>query len=194
MSLRIAPGKGFALSPSPPAKSFAPSDATDALVGQVILPVPYISQRPYANLCWAACVEMVLKRYGRPGQPRICVLCSQVAQMDCCNFWDEGKCDQGHWPIDLYQNFLGFNCEPIGQPINPESLVSEIKAGRPVQVFYQWQNGGFHTALVYGYYPDGQFEVADPLRGHGPASYDVILHAYGSGVWIGTYYGLAPRP
>jgi hypothetical protein len=164
------------------------ADAAEA--PELLLPVPYVSQRPYRNLCWAACVEMVLRRFGN-NLHRMCEMCSIVAGQDCCTTWDEGACDRGHWPIDLYARYE-MSCSPLNAPITPQAIVQEINAGRPVEVFYQWSAGGYHTALIYGYYADGRFALADPFFGPTPAAFDAILHAYGRGGWIVTYYNLAP--
>jgi hypothetical protein len=188
MTLRVLPGRGVAIRGA--ISDRAALEAAEA-PGK-LLPLPYVSQKPYTNLCWAACVEMVLRRYGDNTHP-MCKMCSMVAHQDCCNAWNSGVCDRGHWPADIYAAYE-FSCSPLNTPVTPQAIAQEIDAGKPVEVFYQWSAGGFHTALVYGYYADGRFALADPLFGTTPAAYDAILHAYGRGGWIVTYYNLAPPP
>ena len=60
MSLRMAVGAGS------PLQSMAAEDAAP-----VLLNVPYISQRPFRYLCWAACCEMVLNFYGTKPIPSV---------------------------------------------------------------------------------------------------------------------------
>jgi hypothetical protein len=192
VTLRVPPGRGLELVLQPSSSAITPEEALapEAAAPQRILPLPYVSQRPYANLCWAACVEMTLRLYGNNTHP-MCQMCSIVANQDCCVGWDESACDRGHWPYDIYMGFE-FSCVPLNTPITAQALAQEIDAGRPIEVFYQWSAGGFHTALIYGYYADGRFAVADPWFGGTPAPFDAILHAYGRGGWIATYHHLGP--
>jgi hypothetical protein len=188
VSLRVAPGDGIAVTPVAEAVGMGPGDPA---AGQdVLLPLPYVSQRPYTNLCWAACVEMVFRLNGVSNVP-MCQMCSMVVNHDCCDSWEDGICDRGHWPQDIYAKGH-FNCESMNAPATPQSVKQEIDAGRPVEVFYKWNSGSFHTALIYGYCADGRFAVADPWFGETPMPYESIVDGYGRGGWMVTYYHLGP--
>jgi hypothetical protein len=147
MSLRMAVGAGS------PLQSMAAEDAAP-----VLLNVPYISQRPFRYLCWAACCEMVLNFYGDETHP-LCALCTRAigGAYDCCAQMNPAQCDKGHWPQDIYVA-AGMDCSPVAGPLTPPSIAQEIDRGRPVEPFYRWNTGAIHTALICGYYPDGNLE------------------------------------
>jgi hypothetical protein len=69
-----------------------------------------------------------------------------------------------------------------------QKIQSEIDAGRPVEVYYQWSGGGSHVAQIVGYDGD-QLDVFDPAYGPGPRKYSFVVAAYGLGAWTSTYAG-----
>ncbi len=164
-------------------------DAAPTLPGNVfVLGVPYYSQRPFQNLCWAACCQMVLSL--RQPVPNLCTITSTVLGRNCC---DPGvDCDETHWPVDAYHR-LGYDCIPWNNAFDLGALDHEIRQyRRPVEAFLEW-NGSAHVVVVDGFSLDGQFlHCLDPWFGQGLISYETLHGAYGAGEWTCTYYQLQP--
>ena len=171
--------------------------------GDNVLPVPYCSQQPFLNLCWAACCEMVLQYYGANAL-RLCDLPSRAFSCNCCTSPAPPQCDQTYWPEDVYaQSFLSslpvpaalvpFDCQRFEQPFTVDAVQHEIDGQRPIHAMFQWTSGGSHLVVVSGYHSNGDLQVQDPLYSSvGRASYEYVLQAYGAGNWIVTYYNLRP--
>jgi Papain-like cysteine protease AvrRpt2 len=160
--------------------------------GGLLLPVPYISQNPAKNLCWAACCEMVLRANNRSDK-RICDLANLFASgTNCCPDATIPACDQDQSAEDAYKkcgvSFQG----PYSYAFAWQGLVNEIQIGRrPVEVLYHWNDGsGQHLALLTGLHPSGYVFVNDPWKGWGWMAYQDVLDAYGLGKWIMTYQGI----
>lgn len=174
-----------------------PSETTaDMAVGGVLLPVDYVSQTPTANLCWAACAEMLLRANGEDNL-RMCGVaqifagasvdcCSNISQCDCAYASPDQVFTQIHLPGDLPDKY------PF--PFTWDGLVNEIRNGRrPVEVYFVW-NGGqrAHVALAIGVRTSDQsVYMNDPYYGSGWVSYQDVLDVYGyGGSWTETWQGI----
>jgi hypothetical protein len=165
------------------------------------LGVSYLSQRPQANWCWAACAVMVGKYFqvrdpDLGGGPTMCHLASIAHDNpNCCA--DPSQCDVGSWPDAVYRHLrISFDADVPSPPVNsdtaltPSQIRSEIAGRRPIEVLYRWSTQGSHVVLITGVYSDGQLQVYDPWFGvESPVTYDYVLKARGMGRWAGSYFG-----
>jgi hypothetical protein len=171
-----------------------PSSVTTPIVvpadSDILLPVPYYTQKPEQNLCWAACCAMVLGYYHQlPPPGGLSYITSTVLGPACSN---PAACDQTFSPFDAYSK-LKFPCKPWDAPFDMAGILHELGAGRPLQLLIQWGAGNIHTILVSGYYAATQdLNVLDPYNGVTSASYDFLQSGYGMGEWVGTFYNLQP--
>lgn len=157
----------------------------------VILPVPFVEQKPYRNLCWAACGEMVFAFKGR-SKVR-CDFASWRSRGDCCVGGYEPRCDNTAWPHQVYAApEFDLACKTASVAATERSIRAEIiDHKRPLQMYFAWNGGGGHTALIVGVLGNGLYRVLDPLWGPGSFSHDFLLHAYGKGgTWRKTWHGL----
>jgi len=155
----------------------------------VPLAVPYCTQRPFLNLCWAACCQMVFAYYGRPVQ--LCDITAAVFGVPCCN--EPTACDHGAWPETVYSNpQWNFQWQRMEQAFLLGNVIFEITANRPIETYYAWNGGGAHVALISGYYSNQDIQVLDPWYGPGRLSYQYVLAGYGQGAWTKTYFHLEP--
>lgn len=164
----------------------------DMVQGGLLLPVPFISQNPAKNLCWAACCEMVLRANNRTDK-RICDIAALFAGgANCCPDATVQACDQDQSAEDAYTK-CGISFQgPYSYAFSWQGLVNEIQiAHRPVEVLYRWNDGsGQHLALLTGLHPSGYLFVNDPWKGWGWMTYQDVLDGYGLGEWIMTYQGI----
>jgi hypothetical protein len=154
----------------------------------VTLPVPYVSQEPYDNLCWAACCSMVFQKFGL-STVALCSLATEAFGRDCCSSPDP-SCDNTHWPDDIFES-RSFSHQR-GGPLTLANILYEINAGRPVCAVFEWQGGGGHMIAICGYYPNGDVLIKDPMYGEGRVSLDFVAAAYNRGEWSDSYYNLSP--
>lgn len=83
---------------------------------------------------------------------------------------------------------LGIDRAGPDLPLTINTLLSELVAGRPVEVGYLWYAGGGHVALVTGFHRGTeQFYLSDPLMGEGRLPYLGIASGYGIGRWAVSY-------
>jgi hypothetical protein len=168
-----------------------PIDDPDA----TLLDVPYISQQPYANLCWAACCAMIFL-YRKTNIP-LCQLASEACNQQCCPKPSSKVCDRTHWPEDTFCNHR-FDCIHGDFPLTLAHILYEINAKRPVCAVLRWfgpygNDDSTHMIVISGYYPNGDLLVMDPLNGEGRLGYHYVEAAYGFGRWSESYYNLTPK-
>jgi hypothetical protein len=149
----------------------------------MVLPVPFVSQKPYNNLSWAACGAMVLQH--NYINVNLSDIASKVLGMDCRSM--PPPCDKPVWPQDMYKAY-GFSCQTVGAPLNLRSVKARIANMQPVQAYFQWEDGLGHMVLIVGCYANGDLLVHDPLRGRGRQTYHAVLYGYGRGSWQRTWY------
>lgn len=196
MPLYVAPGSGTQIVSAPGA---APLQS---------LGIKYVSQRPQANWCWAACTVMVASHLGAKdpdlgnSPPAMCHLAGVVHGLQTCCA-DPSSCDMGAWPEPAYAHLgITYNPDVPSPPVNSERTltVEEIRKQivdnrRPVEVLYKWNTHGAHVVLITGVYDDGQIEVLDPWFGiESPVSYDYVRGGRGMGRWAGSYSDFEMQP
>jgi hypothetical protein len=152
------------------------------------LPVPYFRQKQN-NWCWAACCQMVFSLFGLTTVEQ-CDMATTRFGTDCCTNPRSSTCDHGEWPESVYPLY-GFNNTKTLRSFTFAEVRGEIDAGRPVECYYDWTQGGAHVALIYGYDAGTQdLEVHDPWFGSSPRPYAYVLSAYGMGQWTMSYSDL----
>jgi hypothetical protein len=158
----------------------------------VILPMPYISQSPYHNLCWAACCAMVLRHYGTSAS--VLDVLRSVRGNGCANATPGSACDAGVWPDQAFPH-LGMRCDRATGAASPGNVQFEINRNRPVEVYFAWDDGGNHVAIISGYddNDNSQLHVKDPLMGEGTVSHAHLMSAYGKGSWDLTFFNIEPH-
>ena len=170
-----------------------------------------------ADWCWAACVDMVLHYYGLRAVEQCEIVGRKITREDCCDDprneefsvpcapkWVRGV--WASWGIDARSHLprkgrLGW--------ISEAALKRELDAERPVEVGFQWTNGGGHAVVVRGWREgrgvQSYFYVIDPwnwagdprevffAEGVGQVSYKELRTAYGMGRWKWTWTGISLR-
>jgi hypothetical protein len=155
-------------------------------VHDMVLPVPFVSQRPYQNLSWAACGAMVLQ-YSNVNKS-LSKIVSDTLGPDCT----PTTCDKPFWPENMYKAY-GFACQIIESPLTLQSVKAWIANTQPVQAYFLWRDGeGSHTVLIVGCNADDDWlMVYDPLYGISWQSYQTVLFASGrGGTWQRTWYNI----
>lgn len=149
--------------------------------------IPYVAQSE-TNWCWAACGEMIMRP--RAINETQCTLASSQFALQCCpSPGAPSGCNKGCWPDQSYPN-ANLATRRVPSPLSQAAVSSELAAGRPVQVCYQWTGSrSTHVALIVDEYPNGDFEVFDPWPsyGRGRRQFSQIRNAYGLGAWIQSF-------
>lgn len=139
------------------------------------------------NWCWAACAEMLLSRPGLGARSQCSIASTHLGQVCCPSPGAPSACDEGAWPHLVYPG-LGIRTSLTKSPLTQAALATELAAGRPVEVCYQWQGSrSTHVALIVNDNGGGYFEVYDPSYGAGSRSFSQIASAYSLGVWIYSF-------
>jgi hypothetical protein len=119
-----------------------------------------------------------------------CSLASKQFTLHCCpSPGAPAGCNLGCWP-DLAYPSSGVPTARTRSQLSQATVSSELAAGRPVQVCYQWKGSrSTHVALIVDEYPNGDFEVYDPWPSYGPGrrQFSQIQGAYGLGSWIQSF-------
>lgn len=158
--------------------------------GDLILPVPFVSQQPYKDLCWAACGAMILKYY--KVSTTLGEIASKVLGLNCNVQPIPTVCDTVAWPEDLYGAY-GFSCQTAGGALSPQAVRAWIANLQPIQPYFQWNDDeGNHTVVIVGSYANGDLLVYDPLAGIIRQTYQSVLYALGRGTWQDTWYNIRP--
>lgn len=150
----------------------------------IVLTVPYQRQEQ-VNWCWAACGAMLIGYYGKPPVTQ-CAMASRNFGRQCCAMPLENGCDRGEWPESVY-HLYGVTLSVDEHAIGDGEVVGELRAGRPVEVYYAWTGGGAHVAIVVGRLGNGDYLVHDSYYGSGPRTEDAVRTGYGLGAWSRTY-------
>jgi hypothetical protein len=157
----------------------------------ILLKVPWY---PSAELewCWAASAQM-LACFFQGSLTDQCKFANLLfSGQDCCA--SPSACNQ---PIDLNEVtklFESFDKSAtfLSNPIEFEDIQTEISAGRPVQVGYQWSDQSNHVAVIAGVSQDNVGSLVyvndpDPQFGNGWVYYSNLRLAYGDGTWQWTW-------
>jgi len=169
-----------------------------------LLPVPYVSQQRYHELCWAACCAMTIGMYQRIALP-LCQMVSAAFGRNCCPDDELVAYNTPYWPDNVYYNY-NYHYLYWENALSLGNIVYEIDAGRPINVVLQWglhgEDDGKHMLIIAGYYQTGELQVLNPLSpaeaDHpaegttGRVGYDYLKSGFGRGYWFASYYNLAP--
>jgi len=161
----------------------------DDAQGGTLLPVPYVSQNPAKNLCWAACCEMALRANNVTSWTLSTLAALFAVPGTSCSDATAPGCDVAQKPEDAYGRLEFHFSGPFPYPFTWQALVNEIStARRPVEALLHWDsNGESHAVLLIGLNNQGYVFVNDPLRGWGWVAYDDVKSAYGLGFWAFSY-------
>jgi hypothetical protein len=158
------------------------------LTAPVVLDVPQIFQEQ-TQWCWAACAQMVAAFLGN-ADVRQCELANFLhEQTKCCNKPGSTACNQP-CPYDgIEKVFTHLRIHSISHnwAVNPQVLMREFQANRPVEIGLLWFGGGGHVAIVRGVTERGLLAVNDPWFGQGVATYMYLALAYGQGEWAYSF-------
>jgi len=164
----------------------SPPNAQDVTLG-----ITYVTQKPFKNLCWAACGAMIFQYYKIPNVS-IGDIASKVLGLNCNLQPAPAACDTAVWPQNMYGAY-DFSCQTAGAALSLQSVQAWIANMQPVQPYFQWSDDeGNHTVLIVGYYANGDLLIYDPLWGIGRQTYQFVLYAYGRGTWQDTWYNIRP--
>jgi hypothetical protein len=151
-----------------------------------MLPARYVRQSE-DYWCWAACGEMIFPLLGKPVITQCNFASGQFGLVCCPSPGAPRGCDLGCWPDDAYPP-RGLPTTATSSMLSLSNVQSELSAGRPVQVCYQWAtSNATHVAVIVGEHPNGDFEVLDPWFGAGPRSFSQIQSGYGQGSWVFSF-------
>ena len=161
-----------------------------AAAQQTTLKVPWYSW-DQNEWCWAACAQMLAAFYQNKVTPQ-CNFATQMFGHDCCQ-----NPAAHNFPllIDKVKEvfpLFGRSVEQQNNPVDFEVVQAEIVAGHPVQVGYNWNDGGSHLAVVAGAAVNAYGQLLwindpDPDIGRGWRKYDDVKYAYGQGTWQWTW-------
>lgn len=152
--------------------------------------IPFVIQQQQGlNLCWAA-VAASVANYRNPAA--VFTQC-KVAQgllllppgTKCCP--DVSPCDEDG-PLGPALQFCKV---PIGiphsAPLQPPAIMTQVNAGKVICAGIQWNGGGLHYVVIYGYEPDAvcTLHLADPYFGCSSLPYQTFLthYTYLGGTW-----------
>jgi hypothetical protein len=159
-----------------------------------LLPVPFLTQLPQQEWCWAACGAMVLQYYGSTTVQQCTLANQQLGLTNCCVPPPvSSACDQ---PLDDPAITHLYPTNGMKRPhyhttsIIEADLQNEINADRPVQLGWEMSGVG-HTVLVVGWRPDPAgtiYRVHDPIRrAFRELAYPWLQGAGGEGSWTVTW-------
>lgn len=157
--------------------------------------IRYIKQEQ-TNWCWAACAQMVLRRFGN-STVRQCDLAHRLfGEPSCCDNPSSPLCNEAAQVPDIagvYSAWGRKKPEYVGKSVPFETLQNEINAKRPVEVGFIWKDGTGHQAIVCGWDVDDTgplLLVNDPKYGLGAVYYVNLKLAYGWGTWRHTWISI----
>jgi hypothetical protein len=138
-------------------------------VNESLSPYPYQSQLG-SELCWAACASMVLEYYQQSVQQ--CTITGRFLQVDgCCQETLPTACDKSYPDSSISSIYMAYGGTAIYNNAAPEEgeIQGELKAHRPVEIKFSYDEGGGHVIMVFGFVVDdsGQawYHVSDPNEG-----------------------------
>lgn len=176
----------------------APADTPELAAAPV--PPPMLAVRLVAQTqdqwCWAACAQMVANFYGNTAVTQCSLANFLHGRADCCQSPGSVACNQPSGPYErIVRVFDHLGIECIGHPwdVNPQVVLTELRAGRPVEVGLLWLGGGGHVAIIYGATPQGLWAVHDPWFGTGVATDLYLRSAYRRGRWAYSFGNLRLR-
>lgn len=159
-------------------------------MAQRLLAVPQIAQQQ-SLWCWAACIEMTIKYYGR-SQDGQCQIVNVVLQRaDCCASPRSGWCNTSipvTYYIPAYAHYGIAHCDHTLGQLTYAHLQGHVNLNRVIEVLWHWNTGGGHAALAVGWDDtNGQWvHINDPWHGASWQTFGNVQTGYGMGVWADT--------
>jgi hypothetical protein len=157
----------------------------------VLLQVPWYPSAQ-DEWCWAACAQMLGYFFSNQLTDQCEFANIGVPNKNCC-----GSPPDCNTPVAL--TVVGQLFAELGKPAtywpNPiefEQIQSEITAGRPVQIGFQWSNQQNHVAVIAGVSQDSVGPMVyvndpDPQYAYGWVYFCNLQQAYGLGSWQWTW-------
>jgi hypothetical protein len=158
--------------------------------GYQVLQVPYYPNDE-TEWCWAACSQMMGSLFLNKLIDQCTFAAAAFPTANCCQNRD--ACNVTLPTADMGQVFAVINKVPNYVPtcISFAELQEQIGEKQlPVQVGFQWNDGGGHVAVVCGVSDQGtdqQVYVNDPVYGCGWIEFSNLQGAYGLGAWQWTW-------
>ncbi len=160
-----------------------------------VLNVPEITQE-HDNWCWDASSDAVLEYYGT-GVAQCDIANWAWQRSDCCGntvYGWQHQCNEQNYMYGYFgsiQNILlNWNVSSNRTTaLSQAASVSEIDAGRPFVIRFEWTSGGGHFLDGYGYEQDGQYLwYMDPWLGNGytKSLYTWVVSAPSHHTWTDT--------
>lgn len=172
-----------------------------------LLDVPGIGQEQ-SNWCWAASAQATLQYYGTD-----VAQCDIVnwgwGRTDCCVRPSSADCDKGGYvgktPDNPGKDVLGHwgvNSTYVGSALSETTVVSEIEAGRPIEIVWSLSLcplaicDGAHAMVVFGHALNGQYiDYMDPADGeYHRNTYNWVVSSYPH-TWTESFrINTSPKP
>lgn len=153
------------------------------------------SHQQKSEWCWAACTRMVLKSFQR--DVRQCEVASFLLEEVCCPEGEENdencnlSCQQDDI-VNIYEHF-DVKATFLDRTVRFNTIRREIQErGRPVQVCVDWDEGGAHVIVIYGWRvsDDSRFlRIHDSLFGTGEVRFSELRRYRAEGNWTLTWLG-----
>ena len=150
-----------------------------------------LSRQRRSLWCWAACARMVLSGFGEDVEQ--CEIVSFLLDpLDCCVPGTHGcnhSCEEPDI-LNIYERF-NINGRLVRKDVKFNTIRNAIdNEGQPVEICVEWDEGGAHVILIYGWSKDGPIrfvKVHDPLYGSGEIRFSDLLRYRSQGNWTRTW-------
>lgn len=159
------------------------------------LAIDHVEQRK-SRWCWAACTQMVLTAFGQDVDQ--CQVASILFPDDACCATGGNTCDKGCEKEDILPVYEQFNVTATLVEDSDDIVFVEIRSeirdrGKPVQVCIDWDEGGSHVIIIYGWRvkgPNRFLRIHDSLNnGSGEIRISELRRYEGQGDWTLTWIG-----
>lgn len=159
-----------------------------------------IARRPQQQdaWCYAACAQMVIRKVMPTSQVTQCQIAASVKSgADCCKTppLPAACIESGCKKPQITEIFVKSGINAQRRPaITFDSVVTEIKAQRLIEVVVDWRGGtSSHAVLVSGFKGSDEVYVIDPLKSPqymGWHTHSTLMTGFGNGNWSDTWTGL----
>jgi hypothetical protein len=196
MAIRINNGFEIGVNAPPPAPPLVPGPVAAPALTNQNLPIGHVVQQK-SEWCWAACTKMVLSNFGQP--VRQCDVVEFLFDEVCCpSVNDVDTCNSGCDKEDILTIYEHFNVTATVVEDSDDIVFNEIRSeirdrGRPVQVLIEWDEGGAHVVVIYGWRVQGNYRylrIHDSLNnGSGEIRITQLRRYEDQGDWTLTWIG-----
>jgi hypothetical protein len=166
--------------------------APTAAAAATTLPVSYVTQLPYSDLCWAACCAMLLAANGRAADLK--TIAAAVTGQPCSNDPDNSNCNRPLDPASALAYYQLQTDETSDGALDAEDLRRHVVEQRkPVQIWWLFTGNleGGHVALVTGYDPPSEsWCLLDPKKAPCWVTFEVLQTYFNQARVYRTFYGI----